>query len=282
MSEAHLVLIFVLATMTVVMMAWLTLFSVVSAKSRIIREQRKALAAEQRLRRAQETFTDNAHHELKTPLQIISGNLHLLRLLEPGPEEEKVLARAESATQRLEGLVHDLLEFTALRQGSLEIHPDFLDLGAHLKVLISGYEATTRAKGLALHVDLAPPSVPVLCDWPRLRRALAALLDNAIRFTREGSVQVQVKTRREGGRSHLRIDITDTGQGLPEVWSHLLEPFEQELGHPQHVPSGLGIGLPLAAGLLRSMGGRMGLQPLAMGTQAWLEIALEEGEEATA
>lgn len=282
MPEAHLVLIFVLATFLVVLLAWLALFSVVSAKSRIIREQRKALEAEQRLRRAQEAFTDNAHHELKTPLQIISGNLHLLRLMDPGHEQEKVLARAESATQRLEGLVHDLLEFTALRQGSLVVHPELLDLGAHLKALISGYEAATQAKGLALRADLAPPSVPVLCDWPRLRRALAALLDNAIRFTREGSVQVQVKTRREGGRSHLRIDITDTGQGLPEVWSHLLEPFEQELGHPQHVPSGLGIGLPLAAGLLRSMGGRMGLQPLAMGTQAWLEIAFEEGEEATA
>lgn len=252
----------------------------VSAKSRIIREQRKALEAEQRLRQAQEAFTDNAHHELKTPLQIISGNLHLLRLLSPSHEQEKVLARAESATRRLDGLVHDLLEFTAIRQGSLVLHPELVDLGAHLRALISGYEATTQAKGLAFRADLDPPSVPVLCDWPRLRRVLAALLDNAMRFTREGSVQIQVKTRREGGRSRLRIDITDTGQGLPEVWSHLLEPFEQEMRHSQQVPSGLGLGLPLAAGLLKSMGGRMGLQPLAMGTQAWVELALEEGPTA--
>ena len=275
MSEAQQILIFVLGTIAILLLAWLTLFSVVSAKSRIIAEQRKALEAEQRLRRAQAAFTDNAHHELKTPLQVISGHLHILAALEPTGEQAEVLARAEAATRRLQDLVQDLLDFTALHQGTLTLRPELMDLEPHLRALAAEYRTRATAQGLDYRIEGDALPVPVRCDGPRLRRALAALLDNALKFTAKGALQVRWTVHREAGRCHLRFEVTDSGPGLPLDWAHLLDPFEQE-ATAHRIQSGLGLGLPLASGLLQLMGGRLGLVPLPTGTQAWVDLQLEE------
>jgi signal transduction histidine kinase len=274
--ETQLILSYLLSILALLTLGGLALFSMAHAKDRIIREQRKALEAEQRLRRAQEAFTDNAHHELKTPLQIISGHLHILRQLDPRPEQTEILVRAESATRRLQDLVQDLLDFTALHQGSLVIRPELMDLEPHLKGLVADYGARAAARGLQFHAEGDPLPAPVACDGPRLRRALAALLDNALKFTATGTIQVRWTARRDQGHCLLRFEVADTGHGLPPDWPRLLLPFEQGVAHPHRIQEGLGLGLPLAAGLLRAMGGRMGLTPLPAGALAWAELDLPE------
>jgi len=274
--ETQLVLSYLLGVLALLAFGGLALFAVAHAKNRIIAEQRKALEAEQRLRQAQAAFTDNAHHELKTPLQIISGHLHILAALEPTREQAEVLARAEAATRRLQDLVQDLLDFTALHQGTLALRPELTDLEPHLKVLATDYGARATAKGLAFQVEGDTLPAPVLCDGTRLGRALAALLDNAIKFTPSGAIRVRWTVHRASGRCSLRFEVADTGHGLPEDWPRLLAPFEQEAAHPHQVHSGLGLGLSLAAGFLRAMDGRMGLTPLPSGTLAWAELDLPE------
>jgi signal transduction histidine kinase len=274
--NSQLVLSYLLGLLALLAFSGLALFAVAHAKDRIIQEHRKALEAEQRLRRAQEAFTDNAHHELKTPLQIISGHLHILRQLEPRPEQTEILVRAESATRRLQDLVQDLLDFTALQQGSLTIGPELMDLEPHLRALVAEYEAQAAIKGLNFHAEGDPFPAPVACDGPRLRQALAALLDNALKFTAAGSIQVRWTVRREEARLRLRFEVADTGPGFSQDWLRLLEPFEQGTPPAHQVQQGLGLGLPLAAGLLRAMGGRMGLTPLPAGTLAWAELDLAE------
>jgi signal transduction histidine kinase len=150
-----------------------------------------------------------------------------------------------------------------------------MDLEPHLRALAAEYRTRATAQGLDYRVEGDALPVPVRCDGPRLRRALAALLDNALKFTREGAVQVRWIAHREAGRCHLRVEVTDTGAGLPSDWARLLEPFEQEAA-AHRVQAGLGLGLPLATGLLRLMGGRLGLVPLPTGTQAWVDLELEE------
>lgn len=275
MPQVQLVLSYLLGVLALLAFGGLALFAVAHAKNRIIAEQRKALEAEQRLRQAQLAFTDNAHHELKTPLQVISGHLHILAALEPTREQVEVLARAEAATRHLQDLVQDLLDFTALHQGTLALRPELMDLEPHLRALAAEYRTRATAQGLDYRIEGDALPVPVRCDGPRLRRALAALLDNALKFTREGAVQVRWIVHREAGRCHLRVEVTDTGPGLPPDWAHLLDPFEQEaVAH--RVQAGLGLGLPLATGLLQLMGGRLGLVPLPTGTQAWVDLDLEE------
>lgn len=276
MSEAQLVLIFVLATIVVVMLAWLTLFSVVSAKSRIIRGQRQTLEAEQQLHRAQEVFTDNAHHELRTPLQVLSGHLQILESLDPTPKQVAILDQAREAANQLGRQIQGLLDLSSLAQGTLATRPDLADLGAHLEPIAHRFEARARAKGLTPLVTLDPLPRPVCCDASRICQALEALLDNALGFTERGNVAFRLRATPEPGTWHLRFEIEDEGPGLPPDWERLLHPFEQEEHSLRRRRGGLGIGLPLALGIVELMGGRLGLVPRAAGTLAWVEITVSE------
>jgi signal transduction histidine kinase len=275
-QEAHLFLIFTLSTFMVVVLAWLALFSAMSAKSRIIREQKKALEAEQRLRLAQEAFTDNAHHELRTPVQVLAGQLQMLRDLEPREDQATILGQAQEATTRLGHLVQGLLDYSSLAQRNLSLRPDPADLGIHLAQLGSSLEVRARAKGLEPEVSFEAVPAPLVCDTARLIQALEALLDNALGFTERGTVSFRMRARPEGRAWNLRFEIEDEGPGLPPDWERLLRPFEQEERSLRRRRGGLGIGLPLAAGLIELMGGQMGLVPLATGTLAWVEVRLEE------
>lgn len=280
MSDTLLVLIFVLATTAVVMLAWLALFSVVSAKTRVIREQRRALEAEQRLRRAQEAFMDNAHHELRTPVQILDGNLQMLQDLHPTPEQAALLGQARRTTAQLGHLVQGLLDLSSLGQGTLPIHLTPADLGAHVADLARRSESSALAKGLAFRSDLAPLSRPLLCDAGRLIQALEALLDNALGFSSRGTVTFRLIARSQGRLWHLRFEVEDQGPGLPPDWERLLKPFEQEEQDLRRRRGGLGVGLPLAAGILEGLGGRLGLERQSGGTLAWVELPLEEAPTA--
>jgi signal transduction histidine kinase len=277
-SEIHLVTSYLLGTLFLMAVGGVALFAVAHAKNRIIREQARALATEQQLRRAQEAFTDNAHHELKTPLQILTGHLRMLSLMDLDREQAGLLAQADAASQRLQSLVQDLLDLTALHQGSLRIDASLEDLESHLRAMIRAFEAQATTKGLAFHAEQGSLPAPVICDCSHLGRALSALLENAVRFTAAGSVRVRWTARYEAGFCRLRFEVEDTGPGLPADWPRLLQPFEQGAVPPQRVQEGLGLGLPLAAGLLRAMGGQLGLAPRSPGTLAWAEIPLEEGK----
>jgi len=275
-QDTTILLIFGLATLVAMLLSWLALFTVVQGKDRVLRGQRQALEAEQRLRRAEEAFTDNAHHELRTPLQILLGQLQMLRDLDPTPEQATILDQAQLSATQLRHLVQGLLDLSSLGHGTLTIHPILTDLGAHLNDLARCFELGAAAKGLDLRTDLDPLPRPVLCDAARLSQALEALLDNAIGFSAQGVIAFRMKARPKGRAWHLRFEIEDQGPGLPPDWERLLHPFEQEDQSLRRRRGGLGIGLPLAAGIVERLGGTLGLVPLATGTLAWVEIQLEE------
>lgn len=255
----------------------LALFAVAHAKNRIIWEQRRALQAEQRLRRAEEAFTDNAHHELRTPLQILAGHLQMLQDLEPRLDQQQILAQAQATTMHLGQLVQGLLDLSSLAQGTLATRPALTDLGPHLEALARTFETCATAKGLQFRLALDPLPRPLVCDASRLCQALAALLDNALGFSDRGLIEFRMAARQEGTRWQLRLEILDQGPGLPPDWERFLRPFEQREQGIQRRRGGLGIGLPVAVGIVEMLGGRLGLQPLPTGTMAWIEIQLEEG-----
>lgn len=276
MPETQLILSYLLGLLALLAFGGLALFAVAHAKSRIIREQRKALEAEQRLRLAQRAFTDNAHHELRTPLQVLTGHLQMLRDLGPGETSAILVDQALGSAQRLHHLVQGLLDLSSLGHGTLTLQTGAASLDPHLADLARRFGEAARAKGLAFQADLAPLPRLLVCDAVRLTQALEALLDNALGFTEHGAIGFRLQARPEGPAWHLRFEIQDQGPGLPRDWERLLRPFEQEDQGLRRRRGGLGIGLPLASGLVQLMGGRMGLDPLAKGTLAWVELSLVE------
>jgi len=277
MPETQIVLIGVLAMVLVTLLGGATVIAFALTKNRIIREQGRALEMEQRLRRTQEAFTDNAHHELRTPLQILTGQLQMLRDLDPRTDQDELLQRALATSIQMEHLVQSLLDLSSLAQGTLTLQCTLTDLEPHLSNLSHRFAARAAAKGLAFQTLLDPLPKVLACDAPRLLQALNALLDNAIGFSEQGTIRFQLKSRSEARTWYLRFEVEDQGPGLPVDWPRLLRPFEQEEQGLRRRRSGLGIGLPLAVGLVESMGGRLGLTPLPHGTLAWVEVSLDEG-----
>ncbi len=278
MSEFHFVLSYILGTCFLMAVGGLALFAVAHAKNRIIREQQRFLEAERRLRRTQQAFTDNAHHELRTPIQILMGYLQLLQELDPRPDQRQLLEKTQAATLQLGSLVQGLLDLSSLGQGTLTVTPTPTNLNPRLAGLAMCFQAGARAKGADLHAELAPLPDHLICDAGRLSQALEALLDNALKFTDRGRLEFRLAAQPEGRFCRLRFEIQDPGPGLPADWARLLQPFEQEEHGFRRRHGGLGIGLPLAFGIIEHLGGRMGLQPLPLGTLAWVELRLEVAE----
>ena len=278
MPDNQLVLSYLLGVAALLALGGLALYAMAHAKNRIIREQHKALEAEHRLRSAQEAFTDNAHHELRTPVQVLAGHLQMLRDLDPTPQQAAILSQAQEATVRMDHLVQGLLDLASLAQRTLTLRPALADLGTHLAQLGRSLEAQARAKGLEAQVTLETLPRPLVCDAARLTQALEALLNNALGFTDHGAIGFRLAATPEGRAWRLRFEIEDQGPGLPPDWERLLKPFEQEERSLRRRRGGLGIGLTTAAGLVELMGGRMGLERVATGTLAWVEIQLHEGE----
>ena len=276
MPETQLLLSYLLGLVAFTALGGLALYAVAQAKNRIIRGQRRALEAEQRLRRAQEAFADNAHHELRTPIQILASQLQMLRDLDPTPDQAAALDLAQQTALRMAQLVQSLLDLSSLGHGTLLLHLAPAEVGGHLSGLAHSFEARALAKGLGFQAHFGPLPWPLVCDAARLVQALEALLDNALGFSAEGTIAFRMKARPEGRAWHLRFEIEDQGPGLPPDWERLLKPFEQEEQGFRRRRGGLGIGLPLAAGLIQLMGGQMGLVPLATGTLAWVEVRLDE------
>lgn len=277
MPESQLVLSYLLGVGALLALGGLALYAVAHAKDRIIQEQQRTLDQEQRLRRAQEAFTDNAHHELRTPIQILAGHLQMLQDLAPTPDQAAILEEAHRTAQRMGRLVQGLLDLSSLHQGTLALHPALTDLNAHLGALAAHFHLRARAKGLTLRTELTPLPRPLVCDAARLSQALEALLDNALGFTSHGGVALRTSARADGRLWHLRFEVEDQGPGLSPDWERLMRPFEQEETSFRRRRGGLGLGLPLADGLVRLMGGSMGLRPLPSGVLAWVELALPEG-----
>ncbi len=274
MPPGKLLLIVVLTSVGLLASVWLALFAVVQAKNRMLREHRRTLEAERRAALARQAFMDNAHHELKTPLQIIQGNLDILESMVREPELQKCLQRSQTASKRLLTLIQGLLDLTDLSDGTYPIHPTAVDLQRHFEDLAAEASLLSRAKGLGFQSEIDLPLPAAWVDVHCLDRALRLLLDNALAYTSQGELNLRVFTSPEGTAMELVVELDDTGPGLPEGQEAAgLEPFLAE-AQPLSRPGFLGLGLPLASGLVRRMGGRLELHRLFPGTRARIQLTL--------
>ncbi len=209
--------------------------------------------------RVKSTFLRMVSHELRTPLAAIQLQLdRLARMAEELPTKQRdLLMRCHSSTRRLARLVESVLEYSRIEGGRLEISRrpfNPLEVAAEV-VSITQPHAEQKSVGLTLH---APSSLPQVETDPRLvRLVLLNLVENAVKFTEHGSVDVRV----EVVGNNLKISVRDSGPGIPDEQQPLVfEPFEQ-LGPTEnkHLP-GIGLGLALVREMVDALGGRVDLQ----------------------
>jgi PAS domain S-box-containing protein len=226
---------------------------------------------------AKSDFLANMTHELRTPLTAILGFADVLRQSTSLTGRDARHARLiHDASQTLLGVVGDVLDYSKLEAGAFELDPRPFDPEAAVQATTEIVAGQAKAKGLALTTRVAPGAPAVLGDAARLRQVLLNFLSNAVKFTREGAIDVALSHRTEGERCHLRVEVRDTGIGIEaDQIGTLFSRFTQADASVSRQFGGTGLGLAISKQIIEVMGGRIGAESrLGEGSTFWFEVEL--------
>ncbi len=234
--------------------------------------------------RAKTAFLANMSHELRTPLNAILGYAQLLRR-EPDISERMAngLGIMEQSGSHLLNLINDLLDLSKIEVGKLKLAPAPLSLRELARSACDLLSIRAQGKGLALdlRVEGELPEA-VLADEKQLRQVLLNLLGNALKFTDQGSVTLQISLLdHQEDSATLRFAVTDTGVGMEaQDLQRIFQPFEQ-VGDVARQAGGTGLGLAISRQLVRLMGGDIQVaSTVGEGTCFWFELELPVAEAA--
>jgi signal transduction histidine kinase/AmiR/NasT family two-component response regulator len=221
-------------------------------------ELREANIAAEAASRSKSRFLANMSHELRTPFQGVLGMLQLLGQTPATPAQRDLIATAQESARHLLALLNDVLDVSAVEAGKLTLHPAPLDLPQLCREACDQMGAQARARGLALHLRTAD-GLPqwVLGDATRVKQVLFNLLGNAIKFTPQGEVALDVRAARSvGGLWWLCFRVSDTGIGMdPATLARLFRRFEVGDSAQSRRFGGTGLGLEISRSLARMMRG---------------------------
>ena len=217
----------------------------------------RELAASNRLK---DEFLATVTHELRTPMNGVIGSLELMQTLSLDIEVEQYQRAAASSARDMMRMVNDILALTELQAGKLHAQNSMFSLRAWLDSLRVRYAPQAADKGLSLRLELDDKLPDTLHgDGPKLSQCVSYLLDNALKFTRAGTVALRIKRNPAGqGRLGLLIEVQDSGVGFdPEQTTPLYQRFQQHDGSLTRQYGGLGVGLAICRQLLELLGGNL-------------------------
>ncbi len=225
-------------------------------------ELRGALQIAEKATAARGQFLANVSHELRTPMNAILGLTHLLLRTNLFPRQREDLTKIRVAAGDLLGLLNDLLDFSKMDAGRIELESVVFHIDAVMDSVVDLLAVRSSEKGLALSIEIdgAIPD-PVMGDPMRLRQILINLVGNAIKFTASGSVALSVKLlEMDENTVQLEFAITDSGPGVSlSLRPHLFDPFRQADGSMTRRYGGTGLGLAICKQLVEQMSGMIDL-----------------------
>ena len=221
--------------------------------------------------RLKTAFLANISHEIRTPLNAIVGFSDVLPMAHSDEEHEELVGLIKKNTSHLLRLFEDLVNMSKLEAGGEAAKKARFDLDTLLVELSNRFKAQSEEKGITLQIEKPAVVVHPLSDIDRIREILNHYVDNALKFTKEGSVTLGYSLL---DNNKLRIWVRDTGIGIaPEHCSeHLFERFFKI----DDFISGTGLGLSICRNLAQSLGGTVGVESkLGEGSVFWVEIDKE-------
>jgi len=208
--------------------------------------------------RLKSAFLANMSHEIRTPMNTIMGFTDLLQNSALSQDDaSKYLALVRQSSENLLRIINDVLDISKIEAGLLDIELEMVDIPGILHELHSIFslrKKTLRKDGVELRIAEMPVSYTIETDVTRLRQIVGNLLENALKFTREGYVELGYE--RKG--SFLEFFVNDTGKGInPEFAPHVFERFSQAASDGHSRIKGTGLGLAICKNLVELLGGRI-------------------------
>ncbi|MET3667799.1 MASE1 domain-containing protein [Caulobacter sp. 1776] len=279
-AQARTIQVFVAVLFYTSLAAGLALAQQDRLKRLLLRREQLTRAARSRALAATEAKTEflaTMSHEIRTPLNSVLGFAQLLATREDlPPDVRRQVNLIDSAGVALLTVVNDILDFSRVEAGQIELLPQPTSAAGLLRDTVAIMAPEARAKGLSMDLEVIDP-VDALhdLDADRLRQVLINLLNNAVKFTDEGRIDARLIVEPGDLEDRLRFEIIDTGVGIElDKQALLFQRFSQTDSSMSRLHGGAGLGLAICRALIEVMDGKIGVDSVSgRGSCFWIEVS---------
>jgi len=228
------------------------------------RELEEAVKKATEASKAKSEFLSNMSHEMRTPLNAITGMTTIGKNAKDAERKDYALDKIQAASTHLLGVINDVLDMSKIEANMLELSPIEFDFEKMLQktVAVINFRVDEKRQKLAVHIDSAIPKT-LIADDQRLAQVVTNLLSNAVKFTpEEGSITLDANFMgEEKGVCTVQVSVTDTGIGISaEQQKRLFSSFQQAESSTTRKYGGTGLGLAISKSIVEMMGGRIWVQ----------------------